>query len=197
MHAESCEASRRRATTCASNRDAGLTKNSHPRVGGPIFLEAPSVSHHCRGAPMHRHPRQWLFPLACALTSLVLTACRPDEPAAPAPSLSAERLNPDAPAARIPARLQHLVVIYLENRSFDNLYGEFAGADGLSNAAATSTQVDATGTAFATLPQVSGSPFPATLPNAPPAVRGVINLRGAVVPVLDLAHLFGLPATAV
>jgi len=35
------------------------------------------------------------------------------------------------------------------------------------------------------------------VPNAPPAVRGVINLRGAVVPVLDLAHLFGLPATAV
>jgi len=35
------------------------------------------------------------------------------------------------------------------------------------------------------------------VPNAPPAVRGVINLRGAVVPVLDLAQLFGLPATAV
>src|SRR5437773_2203745 len=136
---------------------------------------------------MHRHPRQWLFPLACALTSLVLTACRPDEPAAPAPSLSAERLNPDAPAARIPARLQHLVVIYLENRSFDNLYGEFAGADGLSNAAATSTQVDATGTAFATLPQVSGSPFPATLPNAPFPIEDYVaaNLR-----VRDLVHRF-------
>lgn len=35
------------------------------------------------------------------------------------------------------------------------------------------------------------------VPNAPPAVRGVINLRGSVVPVLDLAVLFGLPATAV
>ena len=35
------------------------------------------------------------------------------------------------------------------------------------------------------------------VPNAPPAVRGVINLRGAVVPVLDLAHLFAVPATAV
>lgn len=35
------------------------------------------------------------------------------------------------------------------------------------------------------------------VPNAPPAVRGVINLRGAVVPVVDLATLFGLPATAV
>lgn len=35
------------------------------------------------------------------------------------------------------------------------------------------------------------------VPNAPPAVRGVINLRGAVVPVVDLAMLFGLPATTV
>lgn len=35
------------------------------------------------------------------------------------------------------------------------------------------------------------------VPNAPPAVRGVINLRGAVVPVVDLALRFGLPATAI
>jgi purine-binding chemotaxis protein CheW len=35
------------------------------------------------------------------------------------------------------------------------------------------------------------------VPNAPPAVRGVINLRGAVVPVLDLALLFNLPSTTV
>src|SRR6266436_6749040 len=35
------------------------------------------------------------------------------------------------------------------------------------------------------------------VPNAPVAVRGVINLRGAVVPVVDLGLLFGLPATAV
>ena len=35
------------------------------------------------------------------------------------------------------------------------------------------------------------------VPNAPPAVRGVINLRGAVVPVVDLALLFGLAPTTV
>ena len=35
------------------------------------------------------------------------------------------------------------------------------------------------------------------VPNAPPAVRGVINLRGSVVPVVDLALKFGLPATTV
>ena len=46
-------------------------------------------------------------------------------------------------------RIKHVVVIYLENHSFDNLYGQFAGADGLSNAtAAQITQVDATGTPY-------------------------------------------------
>jgi purine-binding chemotaxis protein CheW len=32
------------------------------------------------------------------------------------------------------------------------------------------------------------------LPNTPPEVRGVMNLRGAVVPVFDLRTRFGLPA---
>lgn len=35
------------------------------------------------------------------------------------------------------------------------------------------------------------------VPHAPPAVRGVINLRGSVVPVVDLAVKFGLPASEV
>ncbi|BDG09106.1 chemotaxis protein CheW [Anaeromyxobacter paludicola] len=33
------------------------------------------------------------------------------------------------------------------------------------------------------------------VPGTPPSVRGVINLRGAVVPVVDLALKFGLPET--
>ncbi len=35
------------------------------------------------------------------------------------------------------------------------------------------------------------------LPGAPPAVRGVLNLRGSVVPVVDLAVAFGLAPTVV
>ena len=35
------------------------------------------------------------------------------------------------------------------------------------------------------------------VPHAPVAVRGVLNLRGAVVPVVDLAVKFGLPASTV
>jgi purine-binding chemotaxis protein CheW len=35
------------------------------------------------------------------------------------------------------------------------------------------------------------------VPSVPPSVRGVLNLRGAVVPVIDLAVKFGLAATPV
>ncbi len=35
------------------------------------------------------------------------------------------------------------------------------------------------------------------VPAAPPSIRGVLNLRGAVVPVVDLALKFGLPETVV
>jgi purine-binding chemotaxis protein CheW len=34
------------------------------------------------------------------------------------------------------------------------------------------------------------------VPMMPPCIRGVINLRGAVVPVMDLSSRFGKPATA-
>jgi acid phosphatase len=58
----------------------------------------------------------------------------------------------------VPATLKpikHLVVIYLENHSFDNLYGSFPGADGLANANASNgaTQVDLNGVAYTCLPQ--------------------------------------------
>jgi phospholipase C len=42
--------------------------------------------------------------------------------------------------------IQTVVVIYAENRSFDNLYGGFPGANGLQNVkASNSTQVDRAG----------------------------------------------------
>jgi acid phosphatase len=64
--------------------------------------------------------------------------------------------------------VKHVVVIYLENHSFDNLYGEFAGANGISNASSTNIiQVDATGTPYVFLPAISGtSAFPLNLPNS-------------------------------
>src|ERR1700693_6597020 len=54
------------------------------------------------------------------------------------------------------AGINHLVVIYDENHSFDNLYGQFPGANGISNASDTSTtQINlATGQPYGCLPQV-------------------------------------------
>ena len=84
-------------------------------------------------------------------------------------------------------KINHVVVIYLENHSFDNLYGEFAGANGLAGATSAPLQVNASGAAYATLPQVNGSPFPTTLPNAP------FNIDQYVAPTVairDLVHRY-------
>jgi acid phosphatase len=75
-----------------------------------------------------------------------------------------------APMAMSPAGLQkvkHVVVIVLENWSYDSLYGEFDGAEGLASSNAKIPQVDpATGAAYETLPEVDPA-IPANLPNAP------------------------------
>src|ERR671926_88167 len=72
--------------------------------------------------------------------------------------------------------IDHLIVIYLENHSFDNLYGLFPGADGLANAVSGPPQTDLDGSVYATLPQpvdtyqqpAAPDPrFPADLPNRP------------------------------
>src|SRR5881397_2510399 len=97
--------------------------------------------------PRHR------FIFAGALLAAI-AAC--NEPAAPRPTLAAERAA--VPAATGLDRLQHIVVIYLENRSFDNLYGEFPGADGLQQAANAPKQVDSTGKPYLYLPQPAGPP---------------------------------------
>jgi phospholipase C len=69
------------------------------------------------------------------------------------------------------APIDHIVVLFLENRSFDHLFGAYPGADGL--AAYRGRQTDRSGIAYATLPAPlgrAGRPdprFPADLPNAP------------------------------
>jgi len=63
-------------------------------------------------------------------------------------------------------RINHVVVILLENWSFDSLYAGFPGANGLNNAMAAPAQVDQTGTPYATLPQTE-THLPQTLSNGP------------------------------
>ncbi len=73
-------------------------------------------------------------------------------------------------------RIGHIIVIYLENRSFDQLYGLFPGAEGIANAGAAATQVDRDGKPYDTLPPVLNTNFkppqvdarfPTDLPNKP------------------------------
>ena len=119
------------------------------------------------------HPRH--LPLALTLPlSALFAACSVDavtHPAvAPVAAVRAVATGADDESGTGLDRLKHVVVIYLENHSFDNLYGEYPGANGLANATATATQRDLSGTAYATLPMPTSrafSVFPANLPNAP------------------------------
>ncbi|HTN26689.1 MAG TPA: acid phosphatase [Burkholderiales bacterium] len=71
------------------------------------------------------------------------------------------------------SQIEHIVVIYAENRSFDHLYGFFPGAEGIANATAEQkTQVDHDGTPLAHLPPVyehghAAKRWPQKLPNGP------------------------------
>jgi phospholipase C len=123
-----------------------------------------------------------------------LAACSPDATTSPSAS-SAARVAAGAVANADDlksegeglARLQHIVVIYLENRSFDNLYGEFPGANGLANAGAHATQVDLLGNPFAHLPSPPGGEFPSNLPNAPFSIEQYVSI-GSNTP--DLVHRY-------
>jgi phospholipase C len=86
------------------------------------------------------------------------------------------------------AKINHVVVIYLENRSFDNLYGEFAGADGIVGLAPDKyRQIDSLGSPYATLPQAPDAHLPSNLPNAPFAIERFIPNSS---PTRDLIHRF-------
>jgi phospholipase C len=97
--------------------------------------------------------------------------------------------------------IQHIVVVYMENWSFDSLYGNFPGADGLTGAGRT-TQLDKQGVPYVQLPQPLDSTkaakattaqpapvkpadprFPATLANAP------FNLETYVPPTNTIGDL--------
>ena len=72
------------------------------------------------------------------------------------------------------SKIETIVVLYMENRSFDHLFGTFPGANGLANAGDAAIQVDETGKPYATLPApldlrkkppVPYEKLPAAIPN--------------------------------
>jgi phospholipase C len=68
-------------------------------------------------------------------------------------------------------KIKHVIVVYQENWSFDSLYGDFPGANGLDNAGSAVVQIDKLGVPYPVLPQpvdtVSPNRFPANLPVQP------------------------------
>jgi acid phosphatase len=140
---------------------------------------------------MHRYsPVRAATGIAALLGTLALVACDSGSVTRPggggiAAARVADPGRDGDPALR---PLDHIVVIYLENHSFDNLYGEFPGANGLAAAASTPPQVDGTSAPFATLPAVPGmASIPTTLPNQPFNIEQFVP---ANVPTRDLVHRF-------
>ena len=126
--------------------------------------------------------------LAALLGSLALAACDSGSVTRPGGIAAARVADPGRDGDPALRPLDHIVVIYLENHSFDNLYGEFAGANGLAAATGAPQQVDATGTPFATLPAVPGmAAIPTTLANQPFNIEQFVP---ANVPTRDLVHRF-------
>jgi acid phosphatase len=116
---------------------------------------------HLRSSTPFRLARRTLFAAACIAA---LTTC----------GGGGGSENP--PAASSLDKVKTIVVIYLENRSFDNLYGMFPGANGVANALTSPgsyLQSDRDGTVMAKLPPVwsaggaSSWSFVAELPNQP------------------------------
>jgi acid phosphatase len=89
--------------------------------------------------------------------------------------------------------LKHLVIIYLENHSFDNLFGSWPGADGLADGGAAIAQVGPDGGAYTTLPEYTADPSniesldSISLANAPFDLTKYFQ-EGALTP--DLLHRF-------
>jgi phospholipase C len=101
-------------------------------------------------------------------------------------ALAAPAWAQEAPKA-VPGldRIGHIIVIYLENRSFDQLYGLFPGAEGIANAGAAAIQVDRDGKPYDKLPPVLNtnfkppqidSRFPTDLPNKPYRAEPYVTL---------------------
>ena len=82
-------------------------------------------------------------------------------------------------------KVKNVVVIYAENRSFDNLYGKFAGADGLR------TVLDANGKPLAAYVPQKDRDGVTPLATLPPTWSGVTS--GGVTPAVSQAQSTGLP----
>ena len=100
-------------------------------------------------------------------------------------------------------KLSHILVLYMENRSFDNVLGEFPGANGLASAGDTAVQRDRTGKPYEVLPpakqpfHIRANPDPVygiesldDLPNRPFRTVGIRPGVTSATHTRDLIHAF-------
>src|SRR5262249_33689089 len=92
--------------------------------------------------------------------------------------------------------INHIVVIYEENHSFDNLYGNWEGVNGRSGAtAANTTQVQQDNTtAYSCLPQNDVNLPPCISPNAPFGIEQYIPASAQTCPQPGAFFPHGAPA---
>jgi acid phosphatase len=123
-------------------------------------------------------------------------------------ALAPAAANAAEPDAKSPLNgINHIVVIYEENHSFDNLFGGWEGVNGLDQATqAKTTQVDAHGNKLACLPQndvnLPKAPLsctPATFPNKPFKIDDYIKptdstcIKPGAVPPPGVSWANGIP----
>src|SRR5882724_486158 len=85
--------------------------------------------------------------LGVLLITLAMVSC--GTPVAPKPA----EVRVAAPSDL--KKIEHVIIIYQENWSFDGLYGKFPGANGLMNAQSAVQQVDKADVPLKVLPQVT------------------------------------------
>jgi phospholipase C len=104
---------------------------------------------------------------ATAALAAILAAC--GGTAAPASSPAPATPVPAAgPVTLVPGKtpIQHVVVIYLENRSFDSLYGNFPGAEGLAEAGERAVQTGPDGKPYQNLPPIMNTNYSPPIPDS-------------------------------
>ena len=94
-----------------------------------------------KNALINMNRNQWLKPAAACLAAAALAAASLPSMKAAQPGHSAGHLFD----VQLRQRIQHIVVIYQENWSFDSLYGQFPGVNGFQNGFDTLPQLDKTG----------------------------------------------------
>lgn len=78
--------------------------------------------------------------------------------------------GPAAAAEGALAKVTHIVIVYMENRGFDNLFGAYPGANGIVSPGAAIEQKALDGTTYELLPETKG---PFDVEGNPPEVRAI------------------------